>query len=124
MGWVRTKALTMEQPSAPSLTRWLFAGVLMAIIGVLLFILHASGTVKNYLSDKYLVGIPDACRMLVADFLPALLPVGQGSESASVLAERGGIRTAEVGRLGRALAGRSEQCSAVAGSYFCGALGE
>ncbi len=46
MGWVRTKALTMEQPSAPSLTRWLFAGVLMAIIGVLLFILHASGTVK------------------------------------------------------------------------------
>lgn len=23
---------------------------------------------KNYLSDKYLVGIPDACRMLVADF--------------------------------------------------------
>ncbi|WP_274789168.1 hypothetical protein, partial [Klebsiella pneumoniae] len=25
MGWVRTKALTMEQPSAPSLTRWLFA---------------------------------------------------------------------------------------------------
>ncbi|MCL1425705.1 MULTISPECIES: hypothetical protein, partial [Enterobacteriaceae] len=26
MGWVRTKALTMEQPSAPSLTRWLFAG--------------------------------------------------------------------------------------------------
>lgn len=33
MGWVRTKALTMEQPSAPSLTRWLFAGVLMAIIG-------------------------------------------------------------------------------------------
>lgn len=28
-----------------------------------------------------------------------------------------------MGRLGRALAGRSEQCSAVAGSYFCGALG-
>ncbi len=23
---------------------------------------------KNSLSDKYLVGIPDACRMLVADF--------------------------------------------------------
>ncbi|HCB0868524.1 TPA: type VI secretion protein, partial [Klebsiella pneumoniae] len=47
MGWVRTKALTMEQPSAPSLTRWLFAGVLMAIIGVLLFILHASGTIET-----------------------------------------------------------------------------
>lgn len=46
MGWVRTKALITEQPPAPSLTRWLLAGVLMAITGVLLFILHASGTVK------------------------------------------------------------------------------
>lgn len=47
MGWVRTKALTTERPSAPSLTWWLSAGILMAIIGVLLFILHASGTIKT-----------------------------------------------------------------------------
>lgn len=47
MGWVRTKALTTERPSAPTLTWWLSAGILMAIIGVLLFILHASGTIKT-----------------------------------------------------------------------------
>lgn len=46
MGWERTKALTTELPSPPSLIRWLLAGVLLAIIGALLFILHASGTVK------------------------------------------------------------------------------
>lgn len=47
MGWVRTKALITEQPSAPSLIWWLPAGILMAITGVLLFILHASGTIKT-----------------------------------------------------------------------------
>ena len=46
MGWVRTKALIEELSPAPSLTRWLLAGVLMAITGVLLFMLHASGMVK------------------------------------------------------------------------------
>ncbi|ROP61778.1 hypothetical protein EDF81_0252 [Enterobacter sp. BIGb0383] len=46
MGWTRTKALTTELPPAPSLIRWFLSGVLMAIAGVLLFILHASGTMK------------------------------------------------------------------------------
>lgn len=47
MGWVRTKALITEQPPAPSLIWWLLAGMLMVIAGVLLFILHASGTIKT-----------------------------------------------------------------------------
>lgn len=46
MGWKRTKALTSELSPAPSMMRWFMSGVLMATIGVLLFILHASGTVK------------------------------------------------------------------------------
>lgn len=67
MGWVRTKALTMEQPSAPSLTRWLFAGVLMAIIGVLLFILHASGTVKiiSVINIWWVSLMPAGCWLLI-----------------------------------------------------------
>lgn len=123
MGWVRTKALTMEQPSAPSLTRWLFAGVLMAIIGVLLFILHASGTVKilSVINIWWVSLMPAGCWLLIFCLRCYLW---DRDLKAPVLAERGGIRTAEVGRLGRALAGRSGQCSAVAGSYFCGALGE
>lgn len=46
MGWERTKALTTELPPSPSLIRWLLTAVLLAIIGALLFVLHASGTVK------------------------------------------------------------------------------
>ncbi len=67
MGWVRTKALTMEQPSAPSLTRWLFAGVLMAIIGVLFFILHASGTVKiiSVINIWWVSLMPAGCWLLI-----------------------------------------------------------
>lgn len=67
MGWVRTKALTMEQPSVPSLTRWLFAGVLMAIIGVLLFILHASGTVKilSVINIWWVSLMPAGCWLLI-----------------------------------------------------------
>ena len=67
MGWVRTKALTMEQPSAPSLTRWLFAGVLMAIIGVLLFTLHASGTVKilSVINIWWVSLMPAGCWLLI-----------------------------------------------------------
>lgn len=46
MGWERTKALTSELSPPPSLMWWLLAGATMMIVGVLLFILHASGTVK------------------------------------------------------------------------------
>ena len=46
MSWVRNKALTTELSPAPSLTRWLLAGALMAITGVLLFMLHVSGAVN------------------------------------------------------------------------------
>ena len=47
MGWQRNKALTTVLSPAPSLLWWLMAGVAMAFIGALLFILHASGTVKT-----------------------------------------------------------------------------
>ncbi|MBK4716212.1 hypothetical protein [Tenebrionibacter intestinalis] len=47
MGWERTKATTMELPREPSFTGWLLAGVVAAVVGVLLFILHASGMVKT-----------------------------------------------------------------------------
>jgi hypothetical protein len=46
MGWERTKATTMELPPEPSFTGWLLAGGVAAIVGILLFILHASGMVK------------------------------------------------------------------------------
>jgi hypothetical protein len=46
MGWERTKATTMELPPEPSLTGWLLAGGVAAVVGILLFILHASGMVK------------------------------------------------------------------------------
>lgn len=47
MGWERKKTLITELSSPPSLNKWLFAGLLMAITGMLLFIMHASGTVKT-----------------------------------------------------------------------------
>ncbi|MCX2907130.1 hypothetical protein ORG41_14270 [[Curtobacterium] plantarum] len=46
MGWERTKATTMELPPEPSFTGWLLAGGVAAVVGILLFILHASGMVK------------------------------------------------------------------------------
>lgn len=46
MGWERTKATTMELPPEPSFMGWLLAGGVAAVVGVLLFILHASGMVK------------------------------------------------------------------------------
>lgn len=46
MGWERTKATTMELPPEPSFIRWLLAGGIAAVVGVLLFILHASGMAK------------------------------------------------------------------------------
>ncbi|MGY5367973.1 type VI secretion protein [Enterobacter oligotrophicus] len=67
MGWVRTKALTTEQPTAPSLTRWLLAGVLMVIIGVLLYILHASGTIKilSVMNIWWVSLMPAGCWLLI-----------------------------------------------------------
>lgn len=47
MGWERTKALMMELPPEPSFMRWLIAGGVAVVVGVLLFILHASGMVKT-----------------------------------------------------------------------------
>ncbi|HII1982715.1 hypothetical protein G3M73_18650 [Escherichia coli] len=46
MGWERTKATTMTLPPEPSFTGWLLAGGGGAVVGILLFILHASGMVK------------------------------------------------------------------------------
>lgn len=46
MGWERSKATTKVLPPEPSFTGWLFAGGVAVIMGVLLFILHASGMVK------------------------------------------------------------------------------
>ncbi|PLV46871.1 hypothetical protein [Erwinia sp. B116] len=46
MGWERTKATTMDLPPEPSFMGWLLAGGVAAIVGILLFILHASGMVN------------------------------------------------------------------------------
>ncbi|RJT45066.1 type VI secretion protein [Rahnella woolbedingensis] len=46
MGWERQKPFTTEQPSPPSSGGWLISGVLAVIAGVLLFVLHASGTLS------------------------------------------------------------------------------
>ncbi|ATA21316.1 hypothetical protein EDC48_108142 [Gibbsiella quercinecans] len=46
MGWERTKATTMELPPEPSFMGWLLAGGVAAVVGALLFILHASGMVE------------------------------------------------------------------------------
>ncbi|MEW5562624.1 hypothetical protein AB1287_20705 [Enterobacter asburiae] len=46
MGWERTKAATTELPPEPSFFGWLMAGGVAAVVGILLFILHASGMVK------------------------------------------------------------------------------
>ena len=44
MGWERQKPFTTEHPSPPSSGGWLISGVLAVIAGVLLFVLHASGS--------------------------------------------------------------------------------
>lgn len=46
MGWERQKPFTPEQPAPPSSGGWLLSGVLAVIAGVLLFVLHASGTLS------------------------------------------------------------------------------
>ncbi len=42
MGWDRQKPFITEKPSPPSLGRWLLAGVLSIIVGILLFSLHVA----------------------------------------------------------------------------------
>lgn len=46
MGWERQKPFTTEQPAPPSFGGWLLSAVLAVIAGVLLFVLHASGSLK------------------------------------------------------------------------------
>ncbi|CNK55191.1 type VI secretion protein [Yersinia alsatica] len=46
MGWERQKPFTAEQPTPPSSASWLLGAVLAVIAGVLLFILHASGSLS------------------------------------------------------------------------------
>ena len=46
MGWERSKATTKALPPEPSFVGWLLAGGVAVFVGVLLFILHASGMVK------------------------------------------------------------------------------
>ncbi|WP_145523076.1 type VI secretion protein [Yersinia rohdei] len=46
MGWERQKSITTEQPAPPSSVSWLFAAVLAVITSVLLFVLHASGSLS------------------------------------------------------------------------------
>ena len=46
MGWERSKATTTKLPPEPSFSGWLIAGGVAAVVGILLFILHASGMVK------------------------------------------------------------------------------
>lgn len=88
MGWVRTKALTMEQPSAPSLTRWLFAGVLMAIIGMIV-----ARIVSNTVNRLMLARKIDAT---VADFLSALVRYGIIAFTLIAALGRVGVQTASV----------------------------
>lgn len=47
MGWERSKATTKALPPEPSFVGWLLAGGVAVFVGVLLFILHASGMVKT-----------------------------------------------------------------------------
>lgn len=46
MGWGRIRPTLKEPPDPPSLLGWLLAGLLTLLVGALLFILHASGTVQ------------------------------------------------------------------------------
>uniref|UniRef100_UPI001C60D53A type VI secretion protein n=1 Tax=Yersinia kristensenii TaxID=28152 RepID=UPI001C60D53A len=46
MGWERQKPFTTEQPTPPSSASWLLGAVLAVIASVLLFILHASGSLS------------------------------------------------------------------------------
>lgn len=43
MGWNRANSLTTELPPKPSFMWWYLAGVLTLIIGIVLFMIHASG---------------------------------------------------------------------------------
>ncbi|WP_312686897.1 type VI secretion protein [Kosakonia sp.] len=43
MSWERVKSLTTELPPKPSIRWWFLTGVLMAIAGILLFMINASG---------------------------------------------------------------------------------
>lgn len=67
MGWIRTKALTIQQPTGPSMAGWLMAGLLMVIVGVLLFLLHASEVIKPFSEINIWWGslTPVGCWLLV-----------------------------------------------------------
>ncbi|MEQ5054700.1 type VI secretion protein [Klebsiella michiganensis] len=45
MGWNRTKSLTTELSPEPSLMWWFLTGILTVLVGILVFMIHASGMV-------------------------------------------------------------------------------
>lgn len=47
MGWKRNQISLLISPSAPSLIWWSLSGILVIIVGILLFIIHASGHAKT-----------------------------------------------------------------------------
>ena len=47
MGWNRAESITTELPPEPSLVWWFLTGVLMAIVGILLFMVHTTGIVTH-----------------------------------------------------------------------------
>ena len=47
MGWNRAKSLTTELSPKPAMMWWFLIGVLTVIIGIMLFMVHASGRVKE-----------------------------------------------------------------------------
>ncbi|MFO3905850.1 type VI secretion protein [Enterobacter hormaechei] len=46
MGWNRAKSLTTELSPKPSLMWWFLTGILTVLVGILVFMIHASGVVK------------------------------------------------------------------------------
>lgn len=46
MGWERSKPTITELPPQPSYFRWLMAGSVATVMGILLFILHTSDMIK------------------------------------------------------------------------------
>lgn len=63
MGWERQKPVIAEQPQPPSVARWVLSGVLVVIVGILLFILHASG----------LLGSLNSINIWLCSLIPAVL---------------------------------------------------
>ena len=122
MGWERQKPFTTEQPSPPSSGGWLISGVLAVIAGVLLFVLHASGTFSALKAINIWLFALIPVVLWILTFSTCGYLYGREMERFQFFQREARTRSATMDRMGRTLYRALSKLRHAAGQYFSGII--